>query len=471
MRPYILKIVLLFILISVFVLPNFLIFAQEKNTDEICQSIEKIEKECEDISSSECRILLEKCDEYYRGKSAQIEKDLTKTKQEKKTLQNDIYSLRKNIENLNYQISQSNLMIKDLSFQVQDTEVSIIKTSANIEDFKERLAQILRLIYEEDQRSIIEILLTESELSDFFNNLVALETLNLKNQDLLENIKNLKSYLQSQKEDLDEEKENLERVVVIQTIQKQESDKAKKEKDYFLRLTEVEYQKQLKEKEETEKKSAEIRSRIFELIGVPEAPTFGEALDIARYVEGITGVRPALLLAILTQESNIGKNVGQCYLKNPKTGEGIVIYNGKNVSGVMKPSRDVSPFLEITRELGRDPYSTPVSCPMSYGWGGAMGPAQFIPSTWAIYKERVKKITGKAADPWNIKDAFLASALYLGDYGAAKQTYNGEWKAAMIYFSGTSRRTKYNGYGFYGDSVMKIVARYEQDIKEIEKTR
>ncbi|GAH47901.1 unnamed protein product, partial [marine sediment metagenome] len=57
--------------------------------------------------------------------------------------------------------------------------------------------------------------------------------------------------------------------------------------------------------------AAEIRARIFELIGVPKAPTFGEALDIAKYVEGITGARPAFLLAILQQESAIGKNVGQ----------------------------------------------------------------------------------------------------------------------------------------------------------------
>ncbi len=185
---------------------------------------------------------------------------------------------------------------------------------------------------------------------------------------------------------------------------------------------------------------------------------------MAEHVESVTGVRPAFLLAILTQESNIGKNVGQCYLKNPTTGAGVVAYNNRPVSGVMKPTRDVQPFLKITQALGRDPYGTPVSCPMSYGYGGAMGPAQFIPSTWMIYKDRVKAITGKEADPWDIKDAFLASALYLSDYGAAKQTYDGEWRAAMIYFSGTSRRTAYNGWGFYGDSVMEITAGYETDI-------
>lgn len=81
------------------------------------------------------------------------------------------------------------------------------------------------------------------------------------------------------------------------------------------------------------------------------------------------------------------------------------------------------------------------------------------------YKDRVKEITGKEADPWDIKDAFLAAALYLADYGAAKKTYNAEWKAAMIYFSGTTNLK----YRFYGDSVMKIAANYQADIEAIEK--
>jgi len=464
------KSALLFILISVFILPNFESFAQV-NLEEVCQSIERIEETCQTLSDVECRQLLERCAKYYEEKSAQIEKDITKTEQEKKTLQDQVYILRKKIRNLDYEIYQSNLAIKDLGFQIEDTKSSIEKTSLKIRDSRYQLANILQRIYEEDQKSLIEILLSEKELSDFFDDLMALEILNSKNQELLETIKSLKSSLESEKELLSEEKEDTERMVKIQALQKQESAKTKEEQEYFLKLTEAEYQKYLKEKEEIEKRAAEIRSRIFELIGVPEAPTFGEALDIAKYVEIITGVRPALLLAVMRQESNIGKNVGQCYLKNPTTGEGVVAFNGEKIKKVMAPGppyskrNDVKYSKQICGELGRDPYNTLVSCPMSYGWGGAMGPAQFIPTTWILYRDKVKAITGKAADPWNIRDAFLAAALYLADYGATKQTYNAEWKAVMIYFSGTTNIK----YRFYGDSVMKITSQYEEDIKIIER--
>lgn len=440
-----------FLIISlILALPIFFIFAQESSpTNEECTTRE------------ECEALLKK----YEEKISQYEADISKTEKEKKTLQNEIYILRKKIEKLNLQIYQSNVMIKDLGYQIIDTEASIEKTSLKIEDSKNQLANILQLIYEEDQKSLLEILLSEEKLSDFFDKLMNLETLNLKNQELLENIKNLKVYLEEQKQSLDEEKEDLERFLKIQILQRQESETTKKEKDYFLKLTETQYQKYLKEKEETEKRAQAIRARIFELIGVPKAPTFGEAYEIAKYVEKITGVRPALLLAVMTQESNIGKNVGQCYLKNPSTGEGVRAYDGKSVSRVMNPKRDVPYFLEITKQLGRDPYNTPVSCPMSVGWGGAMGPAQFIPDTWANprygYGQKVTDITGKTADPWNIKDAFLAAGLYLRDLGVKQN----EFRAVMQYFSGASWS---RWEEFYGRSVLRIASQYEKDIKEIE---
>lgn len=460
------KITILFILASVLVLPNFIL--GQENLSEICQ-LEKIEQQCKIIASAECRKLLEKCEKYYQEESARIEKDITKTAQEKKTLQNKISSLSKKIKNLEYQINQSNVVIKDLKIQIGDTTGSIEKTSLKIEDLKEKLSNILRTFYEEDQKPIIEILFAEDRISDFFDSLMALETLNYKNKELLQNIKILKSNLEQQKVSLDEEKGGLEKMVKIQTLQKQENAETKGEQEYYLNLTEKEYQKQLKEKQEIAKKAAEIRARIFELVGVPKAPTFGEAYEIAKYVAGITGVRPAFLLAVLQQESAIGKNVGQCYLTNINTGDGIRVSNNAFAPKTMSPTRDVPHFLTITKELGRDPLKTLVSCqiPSVGGWGGAMGPAQFIPSTWMLYKDRLQGIIGKPGNPWNIQDAFLASGLYLSDYGAKSRTKDGEWRAAMIYFSGSTNPQ----FSWYADSVLKIAAGFETDIAILEQSR
>jgi len=440
-----LKYFLLSFLILAFLLPNVQSFALTPQEER-----QKLESELRELEQE----------------IAQYEKDITKTQQEKKTLQNQIYILRRKVEKLNLQIQGSNIMIRDVTIQVKDTESSIATTFLKIGDSKEQLAAILRQIYIEDQKTLLEILLSENKLSDFFENLVYLENLSESSVQLLHNIKALKSQLETQSVNLSEEKGDLKRILKIQILQKKDADAIKAEKGELLEITKGEeaiYQRYL---QETQAQAAEIRARIFELIGVPKAPTFGEALEIAKYVESLTGVRPALLLAVLTQESNIGKNVGQCYLKDPQTGAGVSLRSGKQISRVMKPSRDVPHFLKITQALGRDSFNTPVSCPMSFGWGGAMGPAQFIPSTWVLYDDGVAAITGKAADPWDIRDAFLAAALYLKDFGAASQDPNQEWRAAMIYFSG-STNTRYR---FYGDSVLALASRYQKDIDAIEGT-
>jgi hypothetical protein len=133
----------------------------------------------------------------------------------------------------------------------------------------------------------------------------------------------------------------------------------------------------------------------------------------------------------------------------------------------MKPDRDQQPFLAITKGLGMDTDITPVSCPMhdsngdQIGWGGAMGPAQFIPSTWMGWKDKVSAITGKTANPWDIRDAFIAAALKLKAGGAG--TKSGEWAAAMLYFSGSTNVR----FRFYGDSVVAMANQYQIDIDSL----
>ena len=447
--------------------------AQAGDLAVTCQQISSSDTSCQNLSSADCRALLEKCATYYDDQSVQINQDLTKTKQQKDTLQSQVSSLKKKIKGLEYQISQGTLMVKDLNLQINDTQTSVDRTALKIEDTQNQISYILREISKEDKKPSFVILL-EGNLSDFFSNLAYLESLNSKVSDLLESTTNLKSYLEGQRKKQEGEKGQLQKTIQVQNLQKQENEQNKKQQESYLKLTETQYQQQLKEKQDAEKKATAIKARIFEIIGVPDAPTFGEAYNIAKYVSSITGVRAALIMAVLTQESNLGKNVGQCYLKNTQTGDGIKIKTGAFSPKTMSPSRDVPVFLNLInqinqgRGLARDAMTTPVSCVVyyngkPYGWGGAMGPAQFIPSTWVNlgYGKKVSDITGKTADPWDIKDAFLANGLLLRDNGAKTNEFN----AAMKYYCGGSC-SRYDR--FYGNSVISIANQYEKDIQAIQ---
>lgn len=383
----------------------------------------------------------EECEQMLKQYEEQIIKyqaDITKTEQEKKTLNNQIAIVKKKISKLNTEINQSSLVIKDLKLQIVDTEDSITKTSDRIDESRARLASMLQAVHEEDQASMIEILFAENKISDFFDNLIALEALNSETQELLNGIKTLKATLEDQKESLDKDKEQTEKVLIVQQLQKKDSENAAKEQQQLLKLTEAEYQKTLKEKKDIEKKAAEIRAKLFQMVGVTDAPTFGEALEVAKSVGAAINVRPAFVLAVISQESAIGRNVGQCVLTDATTGAGKRISTGVAVSRLMKPSRDIQPFLRITGELGKDPYNTAVSCPLSIGYGGAMGPAQFIPSTWALYSDKIKNALGRPGNPWAILDSFTAAALYLYDLGASYQTTEKERTAASRYYGGSS---------------------------------
>ncbi|MDE2020807.1 MAG: lytic murein transglycosylase, partial [Patescibacteria group bacterium] len=212
------------------------------------------------------------------------------------------------------------------------------------------------------------------------------------------------------------------------------------------------------------KKEADaINAKLFVLAGGSNPIPFGKAYQYAVAASNITGVDPAFLLAILTQESNLGTNQGMCFLRDTSTGSGVGAHTGRTFENVMSLG-NIPDFMTITSTLGIDPFNTVVSCPQSIGYGGAMGPAQFEPSTWMLFSNRVGKALGftSMADPWNPQDAFMASALYLSDLGAGAGTWTAESNAACRYYSG--RTCAHSSLiASYGYSVMSLASSIQQN--------
>ena len=105
----------------------------------------------------------------------------------------------------------------------------------------------------------------------------------------------------------------------------------------------------------------------------------------------------------------------------------------------------------------------PISKKAWYGYcGGAMGPAQFMPTTWQLYEISISKVTGhNPPNPWDPFDAFAAAALYLKDNGAVSGTYAAERKGALKYLAGS----KWERFiTVFTDDVMALAAKYQEQI-------
>lgn len=373
------------------------------------------------------------------------------------SLNGDIKILNANIDKATLSIKSKNIQISQLSQGITEKTRTVQTLSQKLQAEQESLAQLIRKTNELDQASLTEMVFSNDNLSDFFLDLDSFDSIRAGLKNSSDALKSAKTETQAAQDALEEkqQKELDAKAELQRNKELVESNQAEKKR--LLSITnnkEKEYQKVLIDRK---KKAAEIRAALFALRDSGEI-NFGKALDYATLVSSKTGIRPAFLLAIFQQESSFGKNQGSCYLKDQSTGAGIGVRTGSVFNKVMNPTRDVPPFIKITTALGKDPFNTLVSCPQEVGWGGAMGAAQFIPSTWTMLANRITSALGSdVADPWSARDAFMAAGIYLTDIGAGTANYSAERDAACRYFSG-QKCSKSSWARVYGDQVMSKAA-------------
>lgn len=419
------------LILVIFIVPN-LIFAQ---IDPSVVSARKFELE------QELKEYEEQINEY---------QDLVSEKQQEGgSLKRDIDILNAEIASAKLAIKARNIAISKLNLEINQKSKNIVFLESEMGKTKSILGDFLRRVRENDNFSPVELAIIYQDISVFFDEVESLNKMQDSLQDSLLRFGNLKSEEEIERDDLTQKKSEELELKAIQELQKRKLDQGEKDKKQLLEITkgkEAEYKKVLDAKK---KDAANIRSQLFLLIGSPDIP-FEKAIELANLAQKHTGVRPAFLLAVITEESNLGRNVGKG--------------NWKEDLSHTRCAKQRSAFVEITSELGLNPDLMPVSKKVWYGYcGGAMGPAQFIPTTWLLYKNLVSKITGNnPSNPWEPKDAFVAAALLLRDNGALAGNTDSEWKAAMKYLAGVN--WKKPAYRFYGDDIMAIAAKYQEQI-------
>ena len=369
--------------------------------------------------------------------------------QERVSLERDVAILDAQIQEAKLSIQARNIVISQITGNIQDKENTLFGLDEKLTRENDSLAGLLRQTDQLGSTSIVIAALSAENLSAFFADLNSFSSISKALRDSFSVIKDDKQATAVQKQDLEGKREEEVALRTVQELEQQKIQTQEAQRQSILKETrgeEVAYQQIIKA---SQKSAAQIRTELFTLRGSAAIP-FGKALEYATVASGKTRVRPAFILAIIAEESNLGENVG--------TGNWRVDMN---------PTRDQPVFQDLTSRLGLNPDTMPVSKKPWYGWGGAMGPAQFIPSTWVLYEKRIASATTHTPpNPWDPADAIMAAALYTSDNGADRQTKSAEFRASMCYLAGCGNVGK-SSLQFYGNTVSELADKYQNLIDVI----
>lgn len=392
------------------------------------------------------------------------QQQINETSSKAKTLSDEISRLNALINKIQLEIKGLALSINQTDSEITVTQQDIQDTLSKIEIHKRALSQALVELYQIDQQNLTQVLLAHPQLSDFFNNVKTIDDAQTTLHDSILALKDLKADLEKKQGDLEDKRSELQQLKALQESQKSNLNQSKSTKDKILKETkgqEAKYQQLVKESQDQINR---IRDQIYYLqqqgLTVEDVIKYGKLAAIAQ------GIRPAFLIAILEVESRLGKNVGtgnwnddmyQCYLRLAK------IYPSKKAYYTQRAETEKTAFFKVVSQLGLNPDTVKVSREPSYGCGGAMGPAQFIPSTWLAYADAVVNTTGhNPPNPWNIEDAFVAAAIKLAR-GGATGGRDGEIRAAKAYLSGNGNCTSAI-CNYYANLALDKAAIIEQNL-------
>lgn len=364
----------------------------------------------------------------------EVEDKLEETEEKRDKVKKDLTVAEALLQKNQAALSTTKNLLKKTETEIQRKEAELANLNKRLEFNRKILEGYLQEIYYADQDPLADLFLGDTgveSMSDDFDNLLNVEErINL----LLDEIKSAKQASERVKNELDEKKEDHEKLATIQQGQQYEIKSDIKEAQATL--------------SELNAKIDKLKNELSSLLS--ESVSFKNVVDAAKFAAKVTGIRKDYLLGVLVVESNLGRYTGGCTADKSK------------MSGYR-----LATFKDICEELDYNWKKRKVSCPPSgyKGTGGAMGVAQFMPDTWAGYKSSIASVTGhNPPDPWDLTDGVVAMALKLTKVDGVKQhKKSAEAKAYCIYLAGGNWAAYCDSKGVnYGEKVLYWADNYER---------
>ena len=134
-------------------------------------------------------------------------KEVVSVRSELDIVQNKIAQTELDIKSNQLQIDATNLELKRLESQIQEKTLKIIRQ-------RQMIAEFLRQLDRTDQRTAIDLLLTEKTISDFFNDVQFLQESQRQLKQSLDTVQALKVDLEAHQSDQTAKKTQLESIFI-----------------------------------------------------------------------------------------------------------------------------------------------------------------------------------------------------------------------------------------------------------------
>ncbi len=343
-----------------------------------------------------------------------IRDDIAKYNKKLQAAQQELAMQQSQLYKNQSKITATKNLIASLTADIAQKENELQDLTNQAEANKKMLSEYLRQIYYLDQEDMLVALpVSSANLSDLSENFDGMIGVKAKIIASLETIYSTKEQVEQVKANLADLQESNAETLAVQKAQQAAIASNVQETQVTVAQLQAKMNK--------------LRSMLSSFLG--ESFTMDDVVAAVKYADKKTGVRKEFLFAVLDKETDLGRFTGGCTYDKSKMG-----------------STNLKYFKKICDDLGYNYKKMKVSCALSYGIGGAMGVAQFMPSTWMGYKDSIASKTGNdPADPWSLKDGIMGMALYLKNKGGDKKS--GEYQAAAMYYCGANwKRTVCKNY-------------------------
>jgi peptidoglycan hydrolase CwlO-like protein len=366
-----------------------------------------------------------------------VQKKLEQATKKKASLEQNLSQINQSISKTLVAINQTQKAISTTTDTIQRKELEIQLLDQQVDLKTDILADLMRDMYFSGQSSEDRVFLDEKDIATLSGEGENLATFQQKMQGLIDDIETLQNQTVSEKSKLEDVKQQHEEILNDKIDQKQELAADQHE-------VTADVQQQAATIAELQKKLQKLKNDLSGLLGT--VVSTNDVKEAAQIASKATGVRAAFLLGELTQESGLGRFTGGCLYKNTR----------------VKPADKVA-FKQIMDELGYDVNKKKISCSPGFGYGGAMGIAQFMPTTWLGYKSQIASMTGHhPPDPWSVTDGVVGMAIKLARAGATSKS--GEKNAAKVYYCGGPGSSFWNTKcESYAKNVLSLAAGYENN--------